>query len=97
MGSRARGVQARASWTHVRHLHLPRRARHVRAVGPLAQRAVVFARDLVGIPYLGHGQFVHAPHKGTRVTVANLGDPWFSRGYESAQRVIQESAVVSGA
>jgi len=169
-GARAKAKQSRVhvpwghfhnSWTHVRHLHLPRRARHVRAAGPLAQRAVVIARHLVGIPYawggtspsrgfdcsglvyfvysrlgiqlprssfgqmevgrsvrraglkpgdllffdgsshvglyLGHGQFIHAPHKGTRVTVASLGDPWFSRGYDGARRVIQESAVVSGA
>ena len=85
-------------------IQLPRSSFGQMEVGRAVRRAGLKPGDLlffdgsshVGL-YLGHGRFIHAPHTGARVTVANLGDPWFSRGYESARRVIQESAVVSGA
>jgi cell wall-associated NlpC family hydrolase len=40
----------------------------------------------VGI-YIGGGQFVHAPHTGTFVSIASLGDPWYSRRYVGARRI----------
>ena len=43
--------------------------------------------------YLGRGRFIHAPHSGARVTVASLGDPWFSSAYDGARRLLRESPV----
>ncbi len=40
----------------------------------------------VGI-YVGHGRFIHAPHTGTRVSVAPLSG-WYSSRFTGARRVI---------
>ncbi|MDX6413691.1 MAG: peptidoglycan DL-endopeptidase CwlO [Gaiellaceae bacterium] len=40
----------------------------------------------VGI-YVGHGKFVHAPHTGTRVRVASLGEGWYRSTYDGARRI----------
>jgi cell wall-associated NlpC family hydrolase len=40
----------------------------------------------VGI-YVGHGRFVHAPHSGTRVRVASLGEGWYRSTYDGARRI----------
>jgi cell wall-associated NlpC family hydrolase len=49
---------------------------------------LVFFAELshVGI-YLGHGKFVHAPHSGTRVRIANLGDGWYRSTFDGARRI----------
>jgi cell wall-associated NlpC family hydrolase len=48
---------------------------------------LVFFENLghVGI-YLGHGRFVHAPHTGTVVQIAEL-DGWYADNYVGAVRV----------
>jgi cell wall-associated NlpC family hydrolase len=40
----------------------------------------------VGI-YVGHGRFVHAPHSGTRVRVASLGEGWYRSRFDGARRI----------
>ena len=40
----------------------------------------------VGI-YVGHGRFVHAPHSGTRVRVASLGEGWYRSTFDGARRI----------
>ena len=40
----------------------------------------------VGI-YLGHGRFIHAPHSGTRVRIARLGENWYRSTYDGARRI----------
>jgi Cell wall-associated hydrolases (invasion-associated proteins) len=40
----------------------------------------------VGI-YLGHGRFIHAPHTGTRVRIASLGEGWYRSTYDGARRI----------
>jgi cell wall-associated NlpC family hydrolase len=61
-----------------------------RRVGRWALRPgdLVFFNGLghVGI-YVGHGRFVHAPHSGTRVRVASLGEGWYSSTYDGARRI----------
>jgi cell wall-associated NlpC family hydrolase len=39
----------------------------------------------VGI-YIGNGRFIHAPHTGTRVSIAKLGG-WYSERFSGARRV----------
>ena len=48
----------------------------------------MFFDDLghVGL-YLGHGLFIHAPHTGTRVSVAPLAG-WYSSEYDGARRIL---------
>jgi cell wall-associated NlpC family hydrolase len=41
----------------------------------------------VGI-YIGGGRFIHAPHTGTRVSIAPLGG-WYSAGYDGARRIFR--------
>jgi len=40
----------------------------------------------VGI-YVGHGRFIHAPHTGTRVRIASLGEGWYRSTYDGARRI----------
>jgi cell wall-associated NlpC family hydrolase len=40
----------------------------------------------VGI-YVGHGDFIHAPHTGTRVSITPLSG-WYSARYDGARRLI---------
>ena len=44
----------------------------------------------VGI-YIGGGRFIHAPHSGTRVSIAPLGG-WYSSDYDGARRIVHASA-----
>jgi cell wall-associated NlpC family hydrolase len=37
--------------------------------------------------YIGSGRFIHAPHSGTRVSVAPLAG-WYGRSFDGARRVI---------
>jgi cell wall-associated NlpC family hydrolase len=37
--------------------------------------------------YIGHDQFIHAPHSGTSVSVDSL-DGWYSSRYDGARRVL---------
>src|SRR5437660_3316654 len=37
--------------------------------------------------YLGGGRFVHAPHSGTRVSVASLRRGWYRSTYAGARRI----------
>jgi cell wall-associated NlpC family hydrolase len=59
-------------------------------VGRKAMRPgdLVFFNGLghVGI-YVGHGRFVHAPHSGTRVRGASLGEGWYRSTYDGARRI----------
>ncbi len=41
----------------------------------------------VGI-YIGGGQFIHAPHTGTVVQIANLSDGWYAATYVGARRIL---------
>ena len=43
--------------------------------------------DHVGI-YLGAGDFVHAPRRGKRVSIASLDAPYFQLGFAGAARVV---------
>lgn len=43
----------------------------------------------VGI-YIGSGRFIHAPHTGTRVSVASLGG-WYSGDYDGARRLLRHA------
>lgn len=45
----------------------------------------------IGI-FLGDGRFVHAPATGRTVSVARLDEPWFSRGFVGAARVLPAAA-----
>jgi cell wall-associated NlpC family hydrolase len=56
--------------------------------GALRPGDLVFFNGLghVGI-YVGHGRFVHAPHTGTRVRVASLGESWYRSTYDGARRI----------
>jgi len=40
----------------------------------------------VGI-YLGHNLFIHAPHTGTRVSIASLRHGWYAATYDGAVRI----------
>jgi cell wall-associated NlpC family hydrolase len=40
----------------------------------------------VGI-YVGHGRFIHAPHTGTRVRIASLGEGWYSSTFDGGRRI----------
>lgn len=77
-------------------IELPRRARDQRQGLAMVARAdlepgdlVFFTKpvDHVGI-YLGGGEFVHAPSRGKRVSIANLDAPYFQLGYAGAGRVV---------
>jgi cell wall-associated NlpC family hydrolase len=37
--------------------------------------------------YIGHEQFIHAPHSGTSVTVESM-DGWYASRYDGARRVL---------
>jgi peptidoglycan DL-endopeptidase CwlO len=37
--------------------------------------------------YIGHDQFIHAPHSGTNVTVESM-DGWYASRYDGARRVL---------
>jgi cell wall-associated NlpC family hydrolase len=37
--------------------------------------------------YIGHSQFIHAPHSGTRVSVDSMSG-WYSSRYDGARRVL---------
>ena len=38
--------------------------------------------------YVGHGRFIHAPHTGTRVSIASL-DGWYAGQYDGARRLLR--------
>ncbi len=38
--------------------------------------------------YIGGGQFIHAPHTGTVVQIANLNDGWYAANYVGARRIL---------
>ena len=38
--------------------------------------------------YIGGGQFIHAPHTGTVVQIANLNDGWYAATYVGARRIL---------
>lgn len=61
-----------------------------RRVGRKALRPgdLVFFAGLshVGI-YVGHGHFIHAPHTGTRVRIASLGEGWYRSTFEGGRRI----------
>jgi len=38
--------------------------------------------------YIGGGQFIHAPHTGTVVQIANLNEGWYAATYVGARRVL---------
>jgi cell wall-associated NlpC family hydrolase len=38
--------------------------------------------------YIGHGKFIHAPHTGTRVSIASLRSGWYRAEFAGARRVI---------
>jgi cell wall-associated NlpC family hydrolase len=40
----------------------------------------------VGI-YVGQGRFIHAPHAGTRVRIASLGEGWYRSRFDGARRI----------
>jgi cell wall-associated NlpC family hydrolase len=63
------------------------RGRRVARAG-LRPGDLVFFNGLshVGI-YVGHGRFVHAPHSGTRVRVASLGDGWYRSTFDGGRRI----------
>jgi len=84
-------------WYVYQHLgvELPRRSVEQRRSLPAVPRESLEPGDLVffsspvdhvGI-YLGGGDFVHAPRRGKRVSVANLDAPYFQLGYAGAARV----------
>jgi peptidoglycan DL-endopeptidase CwlO len=41
----------------------------------------------VGI-YIGGGEFIHAPHTGTVVSIDSLSEPWYSATYDGARRIV---------
>jgi cell wall-associated NlpC family hydrolase len=55
--------------------------------GSLRPGDLVFFNGLghVGL-YIGHGQFIHAPHTGTRVRIERLGG-WYSWRFDGARRL----------
>jgi|SRR5579872_4939765 len=57
--------------------------------GALRPGDLVFFDGLghVGL-YIGHGEFVHAPHTGTRVQVASMNG-WYAHEYAGARRVVR--------
>ena len=44
----------------------------------------------VGI-YVGQGRFIHAPHTGTRVRIASLGEGWYRSSFAGARRIATHS------
>ena len=68
-------------------------------VGRDVPRAALEPGDLVFFDSLGHvgvyvgaGSFIHAPHSGTTVSIASMGDPWYSARYVGARRVGRATA-----
>jgi len=61
---------------------------HRVARGRLRPGDLVFFDGLghVGI-YVGHGDFIHAPHTGTRVQITPLAG-WYSSLYDGARRIV---------
>jgi peptidoglycan DL-endopeptidase CwlO len=64
------------------------------SMGRRVSRAGLRPGDLVFFDGLGHvglyiggGRFIHAPHTGTRVSIARLGG-WYSARFDGARRVI---------
>jgi cell wall-associated NlpC family hydrolase len=63
------------------------RGRRISRAGLRPGDLVFFARlSHVGI-YVGHGRFIHAPHAGTRVRIASLGERWYSSTFEGGRRI----------
>jgi cell wall-associated NlpC family hydrolase len=44
----------------------------------------------VGI-YVGQGRFIHAPHAGTRVRIASLGEGWYRSRFDGARRIAAQA------
>jgi peptidoglycan DL-endopeptidase CwlO len=59
------------------------------ARGALRPGDLVFFAGLshVGL-YIGGGRFVHAPHTGTRVSVASLRRGWYGTAFAGARRIL---------
>jgi cell wall-associated NlpC family hydrolase len=85
-------------------IHLPHSSYAQMDVGRFVRRGNLKPGDLVFFSgashvglYLGGGRFIHAPHSGTRVTVASLSDPWYNSAYDGARRVLRDTAPVTRA
>ncbi len=37
--------------------------------------------------YIGGGRFIHAPHTGSRISIASLRTPWYRDAFDGARRV----------
>jgi cell wall-associated NlpC family hydrolase len=81
-------------------LYLPRTAKEMSTAGETVSRNELQPGDLVffntmrrafshvGI-YLGNNQFVHAPHRGSRVRVEEMSSYWLKR-FNGARRLLEQ-------
>jgi cell wall-associated NlpC family hydrolase len=96
----------RAVYEQTLGLVLPRRAAEQAAAMEAVTRAELQPGDLVffntmrrafshvGI-YVGDGKFIHSPKPGAEVRVESMGVSYWSRRFDGARRVLDESASVA--